>query len=201
MSYFERAGKGRADLFVEGPLLCGKWKLNAYSKSGDLVVNLIATNGPAVERRFNRPITGRAFPAFREFHLNSDCPSARITVTAEPSVEWEVSLDHISSTVQANASNQNEASETMASQPPDFVCVNIREGNRSLNVRSGPGFSHFDIVAGGDRDNCGGAVAGTRYKVISTDPSGELVSGNPIWHEIEFNGSKGWVSEFYVDPC
>ena len=88
----------------------------------------------------------------------------------------------------------------MPTQTPEYVCVNI---NGRVNVRSGPGFSEkYPVIEGGDKDNGGGAVPGTRYKVVRTERNGELASGNPIWHEIEFKeGERGWVSEYYVDPC
>lgn len=203
MTYFERTGRGNANITVDVPLPRGKWKLYAFSNNGDLVAKLVLTNGQTVERRFNRPTSGHAKAAYRNFQVNYDCPSARLEVTAAPSTEWEVSLSPISEESQANTSNQIQENVAITSQTPKYVCV--RRTDR-LNVRSGPG-TKYAHVPGGDRDKGGGAMQGTRYKVLATNSEGERVSGQDggnsstkVWHEIEFaEGVTGWITEYYVD--
>ncbi len=192
-------GRGNDNIEIDNPLSRGKWKLQVRSDNGNVVANISLTNGKTHARRFNLPSSGQAFPAYSYFHIDHDCPSAFLKVSASPTTDWEVTLSLISETSPVNANNQIEEKEAMQKQTPEYVCVNI---NDPVNVRSGPGYAKYPKVAGGDRDIGGGVVPGTRYKVVRTETNGELVSGNSIWHEIEFKeGVFGWVSEFYVASC
>ena len=196
------SGKGNANITHGTPLLRGDWELKVWSNNGNVVAKLSLTNGVTIERRFNLPSSGGAFPEKRPFQIEHDCPTAKLKVSASPNTDWEVTLSLVSAASPVDANNEIQEKESMQTQPPEYVCVNIVDDkNDRLNVRSGPGYTDHSIVSGGDRDKGGGAVPGTRYKVVRTVTDGELVSGNRTWHEIEFNGKSGWVSEFYVDPC
>ena len=144
------------------------------------------------------------------FPIGLDDHSFDLDIIASPATDWVVST-WITSAESGDDSVDSPGERRVVQAPtPDYVCVNLAKGeNLHVNVRSGPGFSRYDLVAGGDRDHGGGAIPGTRYKVVQTELNGEAVSGQvngrsettTVWHEIEFNGKSGWVTEFYVDPC
>jgi hypothetical protein len=200
------SGKGSRNLGQIPLSHRGSWRLQVRTNNKDAVATLSFSNGETRECHCKARETDDDYVyRYEDFLVSDESLLGDLVVSAAHTCDWQLKLSLTREASSSIASNQTEENAAMTLTSPQYVCVNIDINdpvNNRLNVRSGPGYTEFDVVEGGDRDAGGGALQGTRYKVVGTETNGELVSGNPIWHKIDFkDGVTGWVPEFYVDAC
>ena len=198
--FYPFSGTGNKDLGRISLSRHGTWRMRIQTENLEAVAKITLSNGQAYvcDCKPEKPEHEYAY-AYWDLPIRDETLYGNLVVSATSTTRWTLTLSIINEAKSPNANLQVGKGLSVETTTPEHVCV--RRTDR-LNVRSGPGYSNFPKVDGGDIDKGGGAVPGIRYSVIRTVQDGQLVSGDPIWHEIDFKpGITGWLSGFYADPC